>query len=244
MVRNTLFGTKALHLQTSHKSLPYVAHKVTTSIRVSGIRSRVCCDLIWQIWFSLQICLGQHFKKKPKKLRLEKKQQIFRKEEKSIVWRKMQFLHQESFSSSCHQVQCLTHHMVGPFHLSVMCGQVGDNQHKILACFCATTAGLVVWACCVRIKRGHSLDHSSDWMGSGQVQLCFFLHGKEDNRRNNWTPSQPKKNHLYIGRLCPKHDTLFASPFPVSEGKTPEASRHGLVHCWDGPTFTPAILSA
>ena len=39
-MRNTLFETKALHLQTSHKSLPYVAHKVTTSIQVSGIRSR------------------------------------------------------------------------------------------------------------------------------------------------------------------------------------------------------------
>lgn len=80
--------------------------------------------------------------------------------------------------------------------------------------------------------------------GLDKYNCVFFLHGKEDNRRNNWTPSQPKKNHLYIGRLCPKHDTLFASPFPVSEGKTPEASRHGLVHCWDGPTFTPAILSA
>ena len=28
--------------------------------------------------------------------------------------------------------------------LSVMCGQVVDNQHKILVCFCATTAGLVL----------------------------------------------------------------------------------------------------
>ena len=79
---------------------------------------------------------------------------------------KCNFCTRSQFSSSCHQVQCLT------FQSCVVKSLTTSTKYLF-----AFVPRLQVWFCepavSALIKQGHSLDHSSDWTGSGQVQLCL-----------------------------------------------------------------------